>query len=380
MGIIMKKSLNIMIYGVLILVVLLGNISIVNFIIKDKEIKSIAEATSEPAIKPEETPENAYYVLVEELPLFKYNTITENKSKDARMGTLKFGAKVAVPVETAVPAETNIPGKTSVVKKEQVYTKLDDGGYVWSDCIGRLSENAGLSSPRPKVVVIDAGKQKYPNKETEKIGPGAVEEKEKVSSGATGAFSNVKESILNLAIAKKVEKKLEKNGYVAVMVRKTDDIDISGADRARLANQIKADAMISIHCSSDARKGKRGVTVYCNTKDSPYINKKKYPKNKLLAESILDAYTQKTNFKNRGVKESNNYLNINWCKVPMAMIEMGYLTNEKEDKIMSSMKFQNKMADGIVNGIEEYFDKVTEDKNNTTSTNTNIGADLQPGH
>ncbi len=318
----MKKGINIIIYSVLALAVIFGNISIINFIINDKEIMSMAEATKEPVIMPTEAPEISYHVLVKELPVFKYNTILENKTKDAIMGKYLYGDKIKVKEE----------------KDGQVYTQTDDGCYVWSSCIGKLPGNASLNSTCPKVVVIDAGKQDI------LTGQEALAE--------TVTNSSVQEISPEFKIAQKVKEKLEENGYIAVINTGTN---INSEDMAGLANQIKADAMVSILCGSAANKKKNGTTVYCSTKDSKHIKKKKYLKNRLLAKSILKAYTKETGFNSRGVKENDNYQSINCCKIPMAIIEMGYITNRRDYNKMNKSNFQDRMADGIVNGIREYF-------------------------
>ena len=46
---------------------------------------------------------------------------------------------------------------------------------------------------------------------------------------------------------------------------------------------------------------------------------------------------------------------INWSKVPVTIIEMGFLSNEKEDKLLASENYQNKIVQGMVNGINEYL-------------------------
>lgn len=318
----MKKGINIIIYSVLALAVIFGNISIIKFIINDKEIMSMAEATKEPVIMPTETPEISYHVLVNELPVFKYNTISENKTKDAIMGKYLYGDKIKVKEE----------------KDGQVYTQTDDGCYVWSSCIGKLPGNASLNSPCPKVVVIDAGKQDILT--------------EQAAWAETATNSSVQENSLNFKIAQKIREKLEENGYIAII---NTDININSEYMAGLANQIKADAMVSICFGSAARKKRNGTTVYCSARNNQNIKKKKYLRNKLLAKNILEAYTKETGFNGRGVKESDNYPSINCCKIPMAIIEMGYITNKRDYNKMNNSGFQDKMAEGIVNGIKRYL-------------------------
>ena len=62
-----------------------------------------------------------------------------------------------------------------------------------------------------------------------------------------------------------------------------------------------------------------------------------------------------TEAKNRGVTRTDTMSGINWSKVPVTIIEMGFLSNEKEDKLLASENYQNKIVQGMVNGINEYL-------------------------
>lgn len=62
-----------------------------------------------------------------------------------------------------------------------------------------------------------------------------------------------------------------------------------------------------------------------------------------------------TGAKNRGVTRTDSMSGINWSKVPVTIIEMGFLSNEKEDKLLASSEYQKKIVQGMVNGINKYF-------------------------
>ena len=249
-------------------------------------------------------------------------------------------------------SKVSIKGETYYVYSK--FVKAEGAASSGDDSSTEESTQETSNVGEGKLICIDAGHQATPNTDTEPVGPGAEDKKAKVSAGNTGVTTGTEEYELNLEVALKLQSALEERGYTVKMIRTSNDVDISNAARAELANSDKADAFIRIHANGSTDTNASGVMTVCQTKDNPY-NADIYDSCKRLSADVLSGMAAATGANSEGVWETDSMSGINWCKVPVTIVEIGYMTNSEEDQKLVTSDYQNLLAKGIADGIDAYF-------------------------
>lgn len=152
-----------------------------------------------------------------------------------------------------------------------------------------------------------------------------------------------------LKVAKLVKKNLKKQGVKVVMTR-TKDNAVSLEERCKIANQKKADLFVSIHRNS-AKTG-NGIEIWCNSE--------KREKDTKLADSIRNNLQKTKIQEDRGIKygtiegANSNYYVLKNTNMPSCLIELGFITNEKDNKLLDDNieDYAKAIADGIIETIE----------------------------
>ena len=174
-----------------------------------------------------------------------------------------------------------------------------------------------------------------------------------------------RESDLNLQVAKKVESKLKSKG-IDVKMSRSSDIFYSLSERAEMANDYGADAFVSIHQNSAEAKSANGIETYYNRKKE---------EDRPLSNDIQKQVISQTGANNRGVKNAEFTVLVK-SKMISALVECGFITNELEVKKLSDSSYQDKLATGIANGIEEYLkSNVIIEESQITATGKVVNAD-----
>ncbi|MGG4468902.1 N-acetylmuramoyl-L-alanine amidase [Paenibacillus alvei] len=160
-------------------------------------------------------------------------------------------------------------------------------------------------------------------------------------SGTIGAVGTL-EKTLTIRTANLLAEKLQAAGSNVVMTRQ-NDFFISLQDRVNMSSFYKADAFISIHYDSIKDSSVRGMTSYYYSSSQ-----------KELANSLHENIIEATQLKDRGVRK-NDYFVLRENTQPATLLELGYLSNQQEEALVSSQKYQETVSAAIYEGLESYF-------------------------
>lgn len=204
---------------------------------------------------------------------------------------------------------------------------------IMAQAAGGAEKIGGLAG---HTIVLDAG---HGGSDSGAIGPTGVEEKN-----------------VTLSVAKKVQAILQGSGARVVMTR-TTDVDVYGPNaaagqelqaRCNVANFApSAELFVSIHCNSFSNPSANGMETYYYAASAG---------GKRLAAFLNEELDKVGGLFNRGVKTANFYV-MKHTNMPASLIELAFVSNYREEKLLNSDSYQQKIAEAVAKGIARYFSR-----------------------
>lgn len=227
-------------------------------------------------------------------------------------------------------------GSNNTNKAEKVETPPSVTTPSGTTPSGTSTEPAFTPGLKGKIIALDAG---HGGSDTGAIGPTGVTEK-----GVT------------LRVAKALQKLLQAEGATVLMTRTTDtevspkkanasDVEELQA-RCDVGNDGNADIFISMHMDSFTNSTPSGTTGYYYTKGSKASQR--------LAQYVSEGVVTALGTGNRGTKSCNFYV-VKHTDMPATLVEMAFISNDKEEKLMNSEAGINRAAEGLLNGLRRFF-------------------------
>ncbi len=196
------------------------------------------------------------------------------------------------------------------------------------------------------IIGLNPGHQEKSNSQKLPLAPGSSKTGNANESGARGVKTKIPEYVGTLQISMYLKEELEKLGAQVVMTRTTNDVDINNIERAQMLNAAGVDVALQVHLNASEKKTQQGFSVYAKYSDF---------ESQAIGQIILENACRVSGAKMLKVVASNNYMSLNWTETPTVLIKCGYLSNAEEDVKLNSPVYQQLLAQGIAEGLVEYF-------------------------
>lgn len=163
------------------------------------------------------------------------------------------------------------------------------------------------------------------------------------------SYKNFNEKDLTLKIVKYAEEYLKDEGYTVVLTRNEDKL-VPLKEIGNIANNANADVFVSVHINSLQDVKYKGITGY-------YYDGKGYETDERikLVKTIGDEILKSDSWEDKGVKREN-FAVLRYTKMPSALIECGFITNEEDRARLSKDEVLKRLAENISKGIINYLD------------------------
>lgn len=221
--------------------------------------------------------------------------------------------------------------------------------------LAALALGPGAAAAAP-VVVIDPGHDLRANPVTEPIGPGSARRKIKDGGGTRGVATGIREADLALDVSLRLRALLRRAGVGVVMTRsRTAGASMGNVARARIANEARAALFLRVHAdghpTSSAVRGSHVLVPALRRGWTDDV----YRPSRRAAELALTELGRTLGFPRRGITERADFTGFNWADVPVILVELGFLTNPTEDRLLAMPAVRQRAALGLCRGALRFL-------------------------
>ena len=157
------------------------------------------------------------------------------------------------------------------------------------------------------------------------------------------------ESDINLEAALILQSMLEEKGHKVIMAR-TEDIYVNLYERVEMANKNNADIVISLHANAASTPSASGIETFYYSSPT-YTSKKGKQLARLIQRELIDV----TDTLDRSIKGRENLWVLRKTDMPAVLIEMGFITNLREEKLLNEREYLYLLMEAVAEGVEDYL-------------------------
>lgn len=246
-------------------------------------------------------------------------------------------------------------GELKVLEKG-IWYKIQEGdleGYVYGSTFNSADEYVP-GRLNGSVIGLDPDGQVVMDNSLEPISPWSQVTKPKMEERIFGVNSETPDYQVNLQITKALKRLLELEGATVIMTKTDADSNLSNAQRAQYlcgtaaSNSVRCYLALRIGCNQSVSPESRGTTAF--------LQKNTMTRYAALAEHILANITHVTGMPTIPPVETDSDTFLNWSDVAAISIELGYLTNTLDEKILVDPLYQTMIADAIRDAVVQYVE------------------------
>ncbi len=274
-----------------------------------------------------------------------------------------------MPDETSEVYSTLKPGvdlmRTGVLKEWTRIRLNDTTLYVKSENVKKTTVQWVEDKKTQKndhVVFIDPAKQIYADQNKEAIVPGGDPEtqgKARMARASVGTATGSFEYDITLSVADRLKHELELRGYTVILSRESGTTSISNSERAIAGNQSNAEIMIRITASGSSEPKTKGIYSLIASSKNPNTSAQ-YQDSFYLSNMLITNTCSATGTLRLGIYQTDQMVFLNYCKKPAAVLQLGFLSNKEDDAKLSDPEYQEKLAEGMADGVDGYFEYVDQ--------------------